>query len=177
MLFGTVGLYEVPGWLWGKCTGSEKVLEELWGSGCVGRGEGDISTWEDMGTQPAGAEWCSGEGKMWAAGETLGCAVVWGHRGNGGMWGEDGGKRGGAGWWLSTSHIAFFCTAFSSCRPILAHIPKYSHVTVYPSPQYPPRHFHQHLCPTPPPAPHSFPAAANPAPALCGDMGSGGKWG
>ena len=59
--------------------------------------EGDISTWEDMGTQPAGAECCLGEGKMWAAGETLGCAVVWGHRGNGGMWGEVRGKKGG-GW-------------------------------------------------------------------------------
>ena len=60
-------------------------------------GEGDISTWEDMGTQPAGAECCSGEGKMWAAGETLGYAVVWGHRGNGGMRGEVGGKKGGCG--------------------------------------------------------------------------------
>ena len=64
---------------------------------CVKGGEGDISTGEDMGSQPAGAECCSGEGKMWAAGETLGCAVVWGHRGNGGMRGEVGGKKGGCG--------------------------------------------------------------------------------
>ena len=59
---------------------------------CVKGGEGDISTWEDMGSQPAGAECSSGEGKMWAAGETLGCAVVWGHRGNGGMRGEEIGR-------------------------------------------------------------------------------------
>ena len=140
-------------------------------------GEGDISTWEDMGThlqeQNAVREKarCGLQVRHWG--------VLWyGDIGGTGGCGEKlGVKRGGAGRCWSTSHIAFFCTAFSSCRPILAHIPKYSHVTVYPSPQYPPRLFHQHLCPTPPPAPHSFPAAANPAPALCGDMGSGGKWG
>ena len=40
-------------------------------------GEGDISTWEDMGTQPAGAECCSGEDKMWAARGTQEYGVLW----------------------------------------------------------------------------------------------------
>ena len=40
VMLGTVGLCEVPGWRWGRCTGSEKVLEELCGS--VGEVVGDI---------------------------------------------------------------------------------------------------------------------------------------
>ena len=125
MLLGTAGLYEVPGWLWGRCTWSEEVLEELWGSGCVGRGEGDISTWEDMGSLPAGAECCLGEGKMWAAGETLGCAVVWGHRGDGGMWGEVGGKKGGCGAVLE--HLTH-CLLLHSILLLQAHIGPYPQI-------------------------------------------------
>ena len=40
VMLETVGLCEVPGWRWGRCTRSEKVLEELCGS--VGEVVGDI---------------------------------------------------------------------------------------------------------------------------------------
>ena len=88
-------------------------------------GEGDISTWEDMGTQPAGAECCSGEGKMWAAGETLGYAVVWGHRGNEGMWGEVGGKKGGCG--VVLEHLTH-CLLLHSILLLQAHIGPYPQI-------------------------------------------------
>ena len=70
VMLGTVGLCEVPGWRRRRCTGSEKVLEELCGGGCGGYRM-------DMTTQPAGAECCSGEDKMWAARGTQEYGVLW----------------------------------------------------------------------------------------------------
>ena len=109
----------------GSVPGLRRSRKSYGARGACGGGEGDISTWEDMGTQPAGAECCSGEGKMWAAGETLGYAVVWGHRGNGGMWGEVGGKKGGCGAVLE--HLTH-CLLLHSILLLQAHIGPYPQI-------------------------------------------------
>lgn len=85
VLLGTVGLCEVPGWLWEGCTGSEGFLEGLRGSTVDCGGYKHMGGYGDRGCRSRMLLWrrqdvgCSGA--RWAQGH----GVVWGCRGNGGM--------------------------------------------------------------------------------------------